>query len=69
MDVRMLPDRCTLESILVGNITTWYGSCTALGITAQQRLVKSAQSITRLELPAVQGIYIQHCRRKAQQFI
>ena len=38
--------RCTIESILSGCITTWYGNCSAHNQTALQRVVRSAQRIT-----------------------
>ncbi|KAI4898380.1 hypothetical protein NFI96_010195 [Prochilodus magdalenae] len=37
---------CTVESILTGSITTWYGSCTAIERKALQRVVRTAQYIT-----------------------
>ena len=39
--------RCTIESILAGCITAWYGNCSALNRKALQRVVRSAQRITR----------------------
>jgi hypothetical protein len=38
--------RCTIESILSGCITAWYGNCTAHKRRALQRMVRSAQRIT-----------------------
>ena len=35
-------NRCTIESILSGCITAWYGNCTALNRKALQRVVWSA---------------------------
>ena len=53
MDARILCNfyRCTIESILTGCITDWYSSCTALNCKALQRAGKSAQHVTRSELP------------------
>ncbi|XP_071006114.1 uncharacterized protein [Oncorhynchus clarkii lewisi] len=45
--------RCTIESILSGFITTWYGNYTALNRRALQRVVRSAHCITRGKLPAL----------------
>jgi gmma-aminobutyric acid receptor subunit gamma len=48
---------CTLESILTGCITAWYGNCKAL-----QRVVRMSQYITGAELPAIQDLYIRRCQ-------
>ncbi|KAI3352071.1 hypothetical protein L3Q82_020888 [Scortum barcoo] len=40
-------------------------SCTALNRKALQREVKAAQHITRMELPSMEDLYTQRCRRKA----
>jgi hypothetical protein len=44
--------RCTIESILSGCITAWYGNCTAHNRRALQRVVQCAQCITWGKLPA-----------------
>ena len=58
MDSRFLCNfyRCIIESILTGCITTWYGSCTAMNRKALQRLVKSAQHNTSMELPSMEDL-------------
>ncbi|KAI3368245.1 hypothetical protein L3Q82_007965 [Scortum barcoo] len=62
--------RCTIESILIGCITAWYSSCTALNRKALQREVKAAQHITRrTELPSMEDLYTQRCRKKATKII
>jgi hypothetical protein len=38
--------RCTIESILLGCITAWYGNCSTHNRKALQRVVRSAQCIT-----------------------
>ena len=38
--------RCTIESILSGCITAWYGNCSAHNRKALQRVVRSAQCTT-----------------------
>ena len=38
--------KCTIESNLLGCITTWYGNCTTCIGRALQRVVRSAQRIT-----------------------
>ncbi|KAI3359443.1 hypothetical protein L3Q82_002939 [Scortum barcoo] len=71
MDSRLLCSfyRCTIESILTGCITAWYSSCTALNRKALQRVVKAAQHITRTELPSMEDLYTQRCRKKATKII
>uniref|UniRef100_A0A8K9UYS7 Reverse transcriptase domain-containing protein n=1 Tax=Oncorhynchus mykiss TaxID=8022 RepID=A0A8K9UYS7_ONCMY len=61
--------RCTIESILAGCITAWYGNCTALNRKALQRVVRSAQRITGGKLPALQDTYTTRCHRKAIKII
>ncbi|KAK1797886.1 hypothetical protein P4O66_008233, partial [Electrophorus voltai] len=48
---------CTIESILMGNITVWFGNSTKQDRQALQRVVRSAERITRTELPDLQTIY------------
>ncbi|KAL3062425.1 hypothetical protein OYC64_002271 [Pagothenia borchgrevinki] len=72
MDSRILCNfyRCTIESILTGCITAWYGSCIALNRKTLQRLVKTAQNITRTELPSMmEDLYSQRLRKKALRII
>ncbi|KAI3363903.1 hypothetical protein L3Q82_001500 [Scortum barcoo] len=71
MDSRILCRfyRCTIERILTGCITAWYSSCTALNHKALQRVVKAAQHITRTELPSMEDLYTQRCRKKATKII
>ena len=57
--------RCTIESILLGCITAWYGNCSAHDRKALQRIVSSAQRITGGKLPALQDTYTTRCYRKA----
>jgi gmma-aminobutyric acid receptor subunit gamma len=61
--------RCTIESILLGCITAWYGTCTARYLRALQRVVQSAQRITGGKVPALQDIYSNRCHRKAKKII
>ncbi|KAK1788614.1 hypothetical protein P4O66_002692 [Electrophorus voltai] len=42
---------CTIESILMGNITVWFWNSTKQDIQALQRVVRSAEHITHTELP------------------
>jgi gmma-aminobutyric acid receptor subunit gamma len=61
--------RCTIESILSGCITTWYGNCTARNHKALQRVMLSAQRITGGKLPVLQDTYSIRCHRKAIKII
>jgi gmma-aminobutyric acid receptor subunit gamma len=56
---------CTIESILTGCITAWYGNCSAYDHKELQRVVRMAQYITGARLPAIQDLYIMRCQRKA----
>ena len=49
--------RCTIESILSGCITAWYGNCSSINRKALQRVVRSAQCITGGKLPTLQDTY------------
>jgi hypothetical protein len=54
--------RCTIESILLGCITAWYGNCTAHNCRALQRV--SAQCITRGKLPALHDTNITGSKKR-----
>jgi hypothetical protein len=45
---------CTIESMLTGCITAWYGNCSASDRKTLQRVVRMAQYITGAKLPAIQ---------------
>ncbi len=60
---------CTVESILTGCITAWFGNSTAGNRRALQRVVKTARHIVGGELPSLQDIYTRRCTRKAQRII
>jgi gmma-aminobutyric acid receptor subunit gamma len=59
----------TIESILTGCITTWYGNSTNLDRKALERVERIAQYITWAKLPAIQNLYIRRCERKARKII
>ena len=61
--------RCTIQSILSGCFTTWYGNCTAHNRKALQRVVRSAQRITGGDLPALHDTDSTRCHRKAKEII
>ncbi|KAM9433306.1 lipid droplet-associated hydrolase isoform 2-T2 [Salvelinus alpinus] len=56
---------CTIESILTGCITAWYGNCSASERKALQRVVRTAQYITGAKLSAIKDLYTRWCQRKA----
>ena len=53
----------TIESILSGCITAWYGNCTASNRRALQRVVRLAQHITEGTLPALQDTYSRKAKK------
>ena len=60
---------CTIESILTGCITAWYGNCSASNRKALQRVVRTAQYITGAKLPASQNLYTRPCQWKALKIV
>jgi hypothetical protein len=60
---------CTIESILTGCISAWYGNCLASNLKALQRVVCTAQYITGAQLPAIQDLYTRQCQRKALKMV
>ncbi len=60
---------CTVESILTGCITAWFGNSTAGIRWALQRVVRTAHHILGGELPSLQDIYTRRCTRKARRII
>ncbi|CDQ70134.1 unnamed protein product [Oncorhynchus mykiss] len=59
---------CTIENILTGYITAWYGNCSASVCNALQRVVRTAQYITGAKLPAIQDLYNRQCQRKDHKY-
>ncbi len=60
---------CTVESILTGCITAWFGNSTAGNRKALQRVVRTARHIVGGGLPSLQDIYTRQCRRNAWRII
>jgi gmma-aminobutyric acid receptor subunit gamma len=60
--------RSTIESILLGCITAWYGNCTARNRRALQRVVWCG-GLGVGELPALQNTYSTQCHRKVKNII
>ncbi|XP_062896713.1 kinesin-like protein KIF6 isoform X3 [Mobula hypostoma] len=61
--------RCTVESILLGCITTWYGSCPVQNRKKLQKIVNTAQHITQTNLPSLDSLYTARCRSSAARII
>ena len=60
---------CTIENILTGCITAWYGNCLASDRKALQSVVSTAQYITGVKLPAIQDLYSRRYQRKALKIV
>ncbi|KAK6293211.1 hypothetical protein J4Q44_G00367120 [Coregonus suidteri] len=60
---------CTVDCILTGCITAWYGNCSASDRKALQRVVRMAQYIIGAKLPAIQDLYTRRYQRKAQEIV
>ena len=56
---------CTIESILTGCFTAWYGDCLAPERKALHRVVCTAKYYTGAELPAIQDLYTRRYQRTA----
>uniref|UniRef100_A0A3Q3MEX0 Reverse transcriptase domain-containing protein n=1 Tax=Labrus bergylta TaxID=56723 RepID=A0A3Q3MEX0_9LABR len=57
--------RCVIESILTSSVSVWYGNCSVADRKALQRVVKTAQRITRCPLPAIEDVQRKRCLRRA----
>jgi hypothetical protein len=60
---------CTIESILTGCITDWYGNCSAPDRKAPQSVVRTAQYTTGARLLAIQDLYTRQCQKKALKIV
>ncbi|KAI4905396.1 hypothetical protein NFI96_030512, partial [Prochilodus magdalenae] len=71
MDPRILRTfyTCTVESTVTGSITTWYGSCIDIERKALQRVVRTAQYITGVQLPNLLALYTSRCLRKTRRIL
>ncbi|KAK3529298.1 hypothetical protein QTP70_027735, partial [Hemibagrus guttatus] len=58
---------CTIESILTGNIATWFRNSTMQDRRALQRVVRSAECIIHTKLPDLHSIYNKWCLTKARK--
>ncbi len=60
---------CTVESILTGCITAWFGNSTAGNRKSLQRVIRTAHHIVGGELPSLQDIYTRRSTSKARRII
>ena len=60
---------CTIESILTGCITVWYGNYSAADCKVLQRVVRMTQYITGSKLPYIQDLYTRRCPRNALEIV
>ncbi|KAI5623032.1 gastrula zinc finger protein XlCGF28.1-like [Silurus asotus] len=60
---------CTIESVLTGSITSWFGNSTMQDRQALQREVRSAERTIHTELPDLQDIYSTRCRTRARKIV
>ncbi|KAL2095521.1 hypothetical protein ACEWY4_007669 [Coilia grayii] len=61
--------RGTIESILSGAITVWFGNCNAADRKALQWIVRTAEKITGVSLPPLADIHSTRCLRKAKNIV
>ncbi|KAI5090308.1 gastrula zinc finger protein XlCGF28.1-like [Silurus meridionalis] len=59
----------TIESVLTGSITSWFGNSTMQDRRALQRVVRSAERTIHTELPDLQDIYSMRCRTRARKIV
>ncbi|KAK3570560.1 hypothetical protein QTP86_022510 [Hemibagrus guttatus] len=60
---------CTIESILRGIITAWFGKSIKQDRQALQKVVRSAESIIHAKLPDLETIYRKWCWTKARKIM
>ncbi|CAI5669640.1 unnamed protein product [Oreochromis niloticus] len=61
--------RGTIESILSGCITVWFGNCAISDRKTLQRIVGTAEKIIGVSLPSIKDIYTTRCIRKATSIV
>ncbi|KAF7711447.1 hypothetical protein HF521_000458, partial [Silurus meridionalis] len=60
---------CTIESVLTGSITSWFGNSIMQYRRALQRVVQSAKLTIHTEIPDLQDIYSTRCRTRARKIV
>ncbi len=61
--------RCSIESVLTHGMLAWYGSSSAADKKALTRVIKTAQNITKQQLPALDDIFASHCLQKVHNIL
>ena len=61
--------RATIESVLTGSITTWYGNTTQQEKLELDRVVKTARKIIGCDLPPLEQLYTKRVLRKARAIV
>lgn len=61
--------RGAIESILTNCLSVWYGSCLVADQKAVQRVVRTAEKITRSALPSILDLYPSRCCKSAINII
>lgn len=61
--------RCTIQSILIGCMTVWFGNCSLCDHKALQRVMRAADLITGNMLSVLQDTFHTQCLRKAHKII
>lgn len=60
---------CTIESVLTGRITSWFGNSTMQDRRAFQRVVQSAEHTIHTRLSDLQDIYSMRCQTRARKIV
>ncbi|KAK2831401.1 hypothetical protein Q7C36_016487 [Tachysurus vachellii] len=60
---------CTIESVLTGSITSWFGNSTMQDRQVLQIVVQSAERTIHTEFPDLQDIYSTWCRTRARKIV
>ncbi|KAI5610922.1 gastrula zinc finger protein XlCGF28.1-like [Silurus asotus] len=60
---------CTIESVLTGSITSWFGNSTMQDRRALQRVVRSAERTIHTKFSELQDIYSTRCRTRARKIM
>ncbi len=59
---------CSIERVLTHGMLVWYGSSSAADKKALQRVIKTAQNITK-HLLALEDIFVSHCLQKIHNIV
>lgn len=59
----------SIKSVLCHGITLWFASCSTAERKVLQRVIDTAQKLSRCPLPSLEDIYRAHCLRRAQNIV